>query len=71
MSARPTWTVHCDGSDIDGTRADGCYWWIAERDTAPEARRVAKANGWIRRDGRDLCPPCSALAAGSGTVGDQ
>lgn len=54
MSTSREVTVWCDG--------DGCHAWTYGADaphrTAATARRGARAEGWVHRDGRDLCPAC-------------
>lgn len=30
----------------------------SDKDTAVQARLVGKSRGWVRRNGRDLCPRC-------------
>jgi hypothetical protein len=34
-------------------------------DNAQEARQIAKADGWARRDGKDLCPNCKRAGGAS------
>lgn len=41
-------TVWCDAPD--------CGAWIGQEDSAADARKYAKDFGWVRRNGRDLCP---------------
>ena len=46
---------------------DRCPMWVhgvtGSGSRSADARRVAKASGWTRRDGRDLCPDCVAETA--------
>lgn len=59
MSVRAYWDTWCDGPGPDG---NGCLQWADEAtslDSARDARRRAKAWGWIFRRGvGDLCPDC-------------
>jgi hypothetical protein len=51
------YSVFCDGDTL------GCHGWIAEtNDGAAAARRQAREAGWVRREGRDLCPSCKDAA---------
>lgn len=60
MSTSRTVTVWCDGLD-----ATGCTEWTHAGEeshrgaTDPQARAAAKALGWARVAGRDLCPECA------------
>lgn len=43
--------VSCDEC---GTEVDGSEWWSSL------ARQAAKAEGFVVRNGKDLCPECAA-----------
>lgn len=54
-----TYTVFCD--HMTSTKPDrppqACPRWIGETtDGIKEVRVIAKASGWVRRGGLDLCP---------------
>lgn len=55
MSTSKEVTVWCDG--------DGCHNWThgdrGPHATAADARKGARREGWVRADGRDLCPACA------------
>jgi hypothetical protein len=54
VSLVKTYSVFCDS----------CNDWVAEVTSSfgggTEARREARAHGWKRIDGRDVCPRCQA-----------
>lgn len=56
MSITRISSVFCDGPDGDGLCPHSC--WIAQTKDAASARREARAAGWVRRNGIDLCPEC-------------
>lgn len=56
MSISVTTDVHCDGC---GCHTQGPTGLVA---ASAEARRLARAKGWRRIRGRDLCPECSDSA---------
>lgn len=59
MSIVKSSSVFCD---VNG---ENCTRWTAEvadsHGGAPEARRQAKASGWVRRNGKDICPSCDPI----------
>lgn len=53
MTASRHVTIWCDGEDAQGR----CWEWTGgDQPRALNARRDARQNGWVYRDGRDLCP---------------
>lgn len=53
MSIVKTYSVFCD---VNGPK---CRFWIAQTtDGSAEARSEAKASGWKRSNGQDVCPGC-------------
>lgn len=53
-----TYDVFCDGRDDIGP----CPQWATEASSGvsgTDARMRAKAEGWVRRNGKDLCPDCA------------
>lgn len=60
MTITPQYTVWCDAKAWTGR---GCEHWIGQEETIEAARKLAKAAGWRRRQGRDLCPFCWAHRA--------
>lgn len=59
MSIVLTRDVFCDGVSPSGNR---CACWAdnaSSTTSAADARKRAKADGWKRRGGRDLCPLCA------------
>lgn len=60
MSIVRVYSVFCDVQRDEGAR---CHGWIAQTtDGATAARREAKAAGWRREDGVDVCPGCHSAA---------
>lgn len=63
MSITVTTDVFCEGT----RNGERCVQWIfgtvGPRSAAGEARKNAKAAGWVRRNGKDLCPDCKKGAA--------
>lgn len=64
MSITRTSTVVCELPPEDKPRdAHGvalCTGWTGETVYgAREARRIAREHGWVRIDGKDLCPKCA------------
>lgn len=58
MSITRIYSVFCDGVQPDG---QSCPQWVVETSGGTvEARRLARNYGWVRREGRDLCPDCKA-----------
>lgn len=54
MSIVRTYSVFCDAWDAPESP---CLMWVAETTGgATAARRFAKRAGWVRKDGKDLCP---------------
>lgn len=51
MSIVKTYDVFCD--------AEGCPMWAGDSSStlnSATARRLARREGWVRRNGQDLCP---------------
>lgn len=71
MTASRLVTIWCDAEHALDTK---CEFWVAHEPTAAEARKVARSQGWVRRDGRDLSPTCAAREteqAGSDSGGQE
>jgi hypothetical protein len=45
--------------DNDGCDATWDYSTVPDARTVSEARAQARADGWVRRKGRDLCTSCA------------
>lgn len=62
MTATKTTTIFCD------TEGPYCIGWVGQVvGTAADSRRIARSRGWVRTDGRDICPPCQKRPTWPGT----
>lgn len=56
--------LYCDGESVDCETSDGAVDnSIHPKTTGTEQREFYRKKGWIRKNGKDLCPACQASAA--------
>ena len=51
--------IFCDGILESGNLCPQWAEGASSIDSAAAARELARHAGWVRRDGRDLCPECA------------
>lgn len=67
MSAAKSYTICCDlhpaAHPRDHHGVSMCTWSAGDGLTATDARRMARALGWVRILGKDYCPAAKAALA--------